>query len=401
MVKLEGLEVSHTRKRQILQLIEEKLKYSPVLVLQGVRQCGKSFFIREILSQNFKNLKYVTLDNTQNRDSANRSPGLFLDQHKNDSNCLAVDEAQKAPDLFDSVKERVDLKKRPAQYILLGSTEFSHRTKIRESLTGRASRAQLYPFNLSETQHLPLTTKTLFLPFHEKCRVLREHTLKYLERGGLPGIFSIRNDKERLNFFKDWVDLTINRDLHQIKGLRLDSATAHDILRYIATQSETDLSSIAKKLRLSYRKVESHVTALKALFAIYEVRALPEGTGKSQFFLCDVGIAESLGATFEKKLQTWVLIEFLSKNSYSNNAIDEVFTYRTTKGSRIEFVIRDKKEGLHAFKVYPHERLVHQDFEILRAFKKKFRGSKVYGLATQRIDLHKDKITIFEWESIV
>ena len=52
---------------------------------------------------------------------------------------LVIDEAQKVPKIFDAVKFVVDPSNRPGQFLLLGSTEFSKKTLIRESHTGRIS----------------------------------------------------------------------------------------------------------------------------------------------------------------------------------------------------------------------------------------------------------------------
>ncbi|MCX6124829.1 MAG: AAA family ATPase [Proteobacteria bacterium] len=47
---------------------------------------------------------------------------------------IILDKVQKAPRLFDEIKRLVDLKKRPGEFILTGSSGFSSKIGIRESL---------------------------------------------------------------------------------------------------------------------------------------------------------------------------------------------------------------------------------------------------------------------------
>jgi len=139
----------HDRKRHIIKLIKKKLSFSPIVTIQGPRQCGKSFFTREILQKSLKDSQYFTLDLSSERDFANSNPDTFLEGKKK-FHPLIIDEAQKAPALFDAFKYQVDQNRRPGMYLLLGSTEFSGELLIKESLTGRLSRTRMYPMTMAE-----------------------------------------------------------------------------------------------------------------------------------------------------------------------------------------------------------------------------------------------------------
>lgn len=127
----------HRKLRYLLPIIIKKRKLWPALGIVGARQVGKSTLLREEIASKIKG-KYITFDNKEDRDRVKKSPQYFLKAHlpKNDT-VLIFDEVQKAPDIFDAIKIEIDNKKVPGQFILTGSTEFSIRTQIRESLTGR------------------------------------------------------------------------------------------------------------------------------------------------------------------------------------------------------------------------------------------------------------------------
>ena len=73
---------------------------SPVRILRGVRQCGKSSLIQDL------GRPRAVLDDLGLREMARRDPSLFLDLQPSP---LAIDEAQYAPELFPEIKRRVDL----------------------------------------------------------------------------------------------------------------------------------------------------------------------------------------------------------------------------------------------------------------------------------------------------
>ncbi len=127
-----------------------------------------------------------------------------------------IDEVQKVPHLFDEIKAKVDEAPRPGQFLILGSTEFSIESKIKESLTGRLSRLKIYPFNLSETQSLPMNPQKQFPFIGPKSRASKQSLLKYLKNGGLPGIFIIKSELENQNAISDWIEPKVRERIEKL-----------------------------------------------------------------------------------------------------------------------------------------------------------------------------------------
>jgi predicted AAA+ superfamily ATPase len=329
------------------------------------------------------------------------NPSAFLNQ-KEQGALLAIEEAERAPELFETIKEVVDLDRRPCQFILLGSTEFSHRTNIRESLTGRASRAQIYPFNLAETHDEPPKKGDFIKSLKQPPRFSQKDVLTYLDRGGMPGIFAVRSSAERSNLMEDWIDLSLSRDLFQIKNFRPDALLARRMLEYIATHSENSIKDMTKALSVDRRRIQKHMDALKALFIVNPIEPILESTGEAIYFLCDVGIAKHLGAGFDQRLRTWVALELLSQLSYTGYATGQtLFTYRTEKGSRIDFVMKGQDNRYTAIKVFPFEGVVYQELEILRAFNNKFEAAESFALCSQAANAAGEEgLKLIPWETL-
>lgn len=393
--------IAHERRRQILQILIKKTKFSPIVSIQGPRQCGKSYLARNILPKSIPKMTYQSLDQQNVRTFAAENPRSFLTQ--DGSLPMAIDEVQKVPDLFDEIKDIVDRHRKPGQFVILGSTEFSHETQIRESLTGRLSRVRLFPFNLSETLKMDLNPSKE-LPFlNKKARVSRSDLLRYLKNGGLPGIFSVKSDVERASLFSDWISLTVERDIHQIQRFKLDSEIARSVLAGIAKLEEPTAANLAKLLKLNSRKLNSYLLALKTLFVIFEVLPFQGSTGKPRYYLTDLGLLHTWSASFERQLQTWFYLELYSQLSYKGYAIRPLHYFRTSKGSGVDLMFENNGQ-LTAIKLIPTERHDERDFFIFFSLQEKYKDKfnlKMHALTGTEKPYNTNACTVWPWESIV
>jgi predicted AAA+ superfamily ATPase len=389
----------HLRARHALSLLQKKLQYSPVVSIQGVRQCGKSTLARELLPSTVKGSVYRTLDLPSVLDSAIARPESFLEA-LSDSGIVILDEAQKAPKLFDAIKALVDQNRRPGQYLLLGSTEFSKAMKIREALTGRLSRLRLFPMTLGETLGLKQEkSRTFFLS--TRPRVNRRALLQFLHRGGMPGIFATRSESERQGQFEDWLSLTVERDALQIPTRRLNPVLLRRVLREIVLAREPDAVHLSRALRISPTSIRTMLDALKTLFVIHEIPPHPAGTGKPHYYLCDPGLATQLGASFEKQLKTWFYLEVLSRlasHGLDGNVL--LSYYRTSKGSLIHGVWEEPGKTT-LLKLLDREGIDERELLVLESAKlKHFPKADLISLGGIRQSEKVRSVHIHPWESL-
>lgn len=369
-----------------------------MVAVQGARQTGKSVLIRDLLPPKAPHLVFRSFDSPATLDLAIARPESFLAQFE--SNVLvAIDEAQKVPAIFDVVKLRVDSQRRPGMYILLGSTQFSTLSGIRESLTGRMTRLRIFPLTLAEVNEQELNRKGTLVFLSEKPKVSRRELMQFLTRGGLPGIFAVRSDEERDNLLEDWLALTCERDLLRIKSKSLDPILARKILTQIARLTEPSAGEIARALRVDNRRVQSHLNALEALFVVQPLHPHRDGTGKTLYFLFDVGLVTLLGAGFERQMHTLAVSEILTRISYLGIRDCELCFYRGRKGNIIHLVLQEK-ENIFAIKILAEERIDLRELMGLMAWKKKNKNVSLYALGPQRVTLKKEKIEIYPWESV-
>ena len=111
----------------IHRLLADKLKSMatkfPVIAITGPRQSGKTTLCKEL----FKDYRYVSLENPDNRQFALEDPKGFLSEY---SHNIIIDEVQNVPELFSYIQEIVDNSKQNGQFILIGSQNFSLLDKV-------------------------------------------------------------------------------------------------------------------------------------------------------------------------------------------------------------------------------------------------------------------------------
>lgn len=391
----------HLRKRHLLPTLIKRLKHSPVVAIQGVRQCGKSTLAREMIPKIIDDSVYKTFDQNSVLDFAKRNPETFLEglaAHK----LVVLDEVQKSPSIFDSIKHAVDLERKPGRFLILGSTEFSKMMRIRESLTGRLSRVRLFPMTMAELKQIPLSPESEFF-LSPAPRITRRDLLKFLSQGGLPALFSVRDADEFSQRAQDWLNLTVERDALLIPTKKLAPDQIYRVLQKVATLAEPEAGRIAKSLRISPIQCKSIIEALKTLFVLHEILPHSTGSGKPRYYLCDPGLARVLGADFERQLETAFYLECLAKRAVYGQTFEPALTYfRTSKGSVIHAVV-ETKDQISALKIIPNEKIDERELMVLTAFRERLKKHKkvmlhaLAGTDQKRKDMD---IQILAWESM-
>ena len=130
--------------------ITSALAQFPVVALLGPRQCGKTTLAREIYGSHStlqnKNLNYFDLENSE--DLARLSdPNLALAQL---TGLIVIDEVQRIPELFRTLRVLVDRPESSAQVPILGSASRELIQQSSESLAGRIRYIEITPFQSNE-----------------------------------------------------------------------------------------------------------------------------------------------------------------------------------------------------------------------------------------------------------
>ena len=118
----------------------EALEDSPVVLIHGPRQCGKSTLARTVGTP--RGYEYITFDDNATRDAAVFDPVGFIDSLPDRA---ILDEVQRVPSIFTTLKKVVDRDRTPGRFILTGSANVLLIPSLADSLAGRMEILRLYP----------------------------------------------------------------------------------------------------------------------------------------------------------------------------------------------------------------------------------------------------------------
>ena len=140
------------------------LSWSPAVLLTGPRQSGKTTLCKAIQEAGSlaNDYTYFTFVDPIVCEYANSDPIGFVDDLP--SNAI-LDEVQLAPEIYRSLKKTIDEHREPGRFLLTASAQLSLMSGLSESLVGRMSLTQLYPFAQCEIdQDVPDTKRDASKP---------------------------------------------------------------------------------------------------------------------------------------------------------------------------------------------------------------------------------------------
>ncbi|MCW5943214.1 MAG: ATP-binding protein [Fimbriimonadaceae bacterium] len=254
--------------RQASRRLGEALDDTPVVLVQGPRQCGKSTLAETVAAE--RGMRRVTLDDPLALDAALRNPTEFLAAN---GPALLVDEVQRAPDLFLAIKRAVDRDRRPGRFLLTGSANVLLLPKIADSLAGRMEIVPLWPFSEAEIEGTDGDlVESLFSVGPLAAPPTPPNLDERLLRGGFPEPVSRSGPSRRQAWFAAYAKTLVERDVRDLANIEGLNALPR-LLRLIAARSgETlNLSSLSRETGVPHTTLTRYVSLLEAAFLIVQV----------------------------------------------------------------------------------------------------------------------------------
>lgn len=340
----------HPRKRHIEQILLKRAKNFPVIGLLGARQVGKSTFLMDqwlpLIDAN-----YITFDEKEVAQRAQRAPAqLLIDESKNQKRHLIIDEAQKVPHIFDSIKAIVDKNRRNGSFTLSGSVEFSSKSGVRESLAGRMGITKLFPMTMRELSNKEFVSPWVQFKFDEKDIIEPKSVETWLERGGIPIFCRLSDFDERIGLVNSWIEAICYKDIKQLKEAVYDSEIAYNLMVYLSNDSLVSYSKLASEFGVSVAKIKKHLFALESLFLIYKIPLFENPAGRPRYRIFDAGVLNALRGSKttitsrRDSLITLAINEIYSQYEYSGKLKPELFHYRSRGGAEIDLVVQTKEK---------------------------------------------------------
>ena len=135
-------------RRHLLPRLRDALADTPVVMLVGPRQAGKSTLAQQLIAEGHE-ARYLTFDDAGTLAAARGDPTGFI---AGLDGSAVLDEVQRAPDLFLAIKAAVDRDRRPGRFLLTGSANVLLLPRVADSLAGRMEVLTLWPFSQGEIE---------------------------------------------------------------------------------------------------------------------------------------------------------------------------------------------------------------------------------------------------------
>ena len=202
--------------RRIEPRIAEALLDTPVVLLAGPRQAGKTTLVKQIADQ--QKLRYLTMDDELTFLSAKEDPvGMIRSLDR-----AVIDEIQRAPQLLLAIKKSVDEDRRPGRFLLTGSANLMALPTAADSLAGRMETLSLLPLSQSEIEsHSANWIDSAFSGQILKVDqpALGSDLIERVLRGGYPEAISRATSKRRVMWSRQYIDAIIQRDVRDVAGI--------------------------------------------------------------------------------------------------------------------------------------------------------------------------------------
>lgn len=337
--------------------LEDALGYSPVTLIHGPRQCGKTTLARKLGEP--LGYAYISFDDPLSLEQAQTDPVGFVSRLPERA---ILDEVQRAPSIFSVLKMAVDERRAPGRFILSGSSNVLLVPNLSDTLAGRLAILRLHPLAQCELEgSRPAFFEDLFSGDFQVqgARQPRRHVSDRIVSGGYPPALVAPTQWQRAEWCRDYVDTILMREVRELSRIRA-LGEMPKLLSLMADQTAQvlNVSRLASTLRLSRPTALDYLELLERVFLAKRLppwfnSMTPRQTRAPKIHIADTGLAcVLLGETsltlpdnrprFGHLLETFVLNELRRLASWEKTGYS-FFHYRDRDQTEVDIVV--EREG--------------------------------------------------------
>lgn len=369
--------------RAIETRLLEELSDSPVVFVHGPRQCGKTTLTRVVGEA--RGYTYFTLDDGVILTAAQEDPRGFVADLPDR---VILDEIQRAPELFASIKLEVDRKREPGRFLLTGSSNILLAPRLSDSLAGRLGLLRLHPLSQSEVAAQPSDLLDCLIqgtfPIRKAVRQGPE-LAKRIVGGGYPAALARSSPHRRAAWYRDYIETLVQRDVRDLSRIRSLDALPR-LLELAAGQTAhlLNVSDLASPFQLARPTIREYLTLLERIFLLEELPAwhstrLRRLVKTPKIHLGDTGVASALlgldgeslwedRGLYGQLVETFVLQELRKLASWHERDL-HFFHYRDKDKAEVDIVLEFGPGRIAGVEVKAASTVTARDFRGLRKLK--------------------------------
>lgn len=313
-------------RKELEARLEQALRRSPITLLSGPRQCGKTTLARRVASG-----RGATFFDLEDPETALRAETLGL-ALRDLRGLIVIDECQRVPALFPLLRVLADRRPRTARFLLLGSSSSELVRDASESLAGRVRHVDMSGFTLEEAGARAMP--------------------RLWSRGGFPRSFLATSDAESFRWRQDFIRAHLEQDLPAL-GIRIPAPALRRFWSMLAhVQALTwNSADLARSMGTQEDTARRYLDILTGSFMIRQLPPWFENIGKRlvkapKVYFRDTGLLHALiGLRTERELRTYSRLGF----SWEGFAIEQIlqrfgaereaYFYKTYAGAELDLLI--------------------------------------------------------------
>lgn len=363
--------------RNIKKHAQEALQDSPVVLINGARQTGKSTLAQTLRPDR----RYLTLDDPAVLAAAQADPFGFISSQQG---LICLDEIQRAPELFLAIKAEVDKNRTPGRFLLTGSANVLLLPQMADSLAGRMEIVELWPLAQCEINSQPfdLIARLFAGDFAENYPFNRDNFITRLLMGGFPEIQTRTSERRREAWFDSYLTTILQRDVRDLASIN-GLTELPRLMQLLATRNGSllNMAELSRSSGIAQTTLKRYLTLLETLFLIHLVPAWSSNLGKRlqkspKLFLSDYGMTAHLQGQSMAGIQathglpgdlveSFVHAELAKHQSWSSLRT-HLMHYRTTTGMEVDFVLENRRKELIGIEVKAAATITRKDLNGLR-----------------------------------
>lgn len=359
--------------------LTEALGDSPVVLIHGPRQCGKSTLARMVGEAH--GYTSFSFDDDVARAAALRDPAGFVADLPARS---ILDEVQHVPALFGALKAAVDRRRTPGRFLLTGSANVLFVPALSDSLAGRMAIVRLYPLAQAELAARP--PRFLDALFGDGFKTRRSdrlgrHLADRIVAGGYPVALARTSAGRRRAWYRDYIETMIQRDVRDLARIASFDALPR-LLALAAGQTARllNVSDLSGPFQLSRPTIRDYVTLLERVFLLEELppwhsNRLSRLVKTPKLHVGDTGVACALlgvdaASLWQDRdllgqlLETFVYQELRRQGSWHDEEI-RFHHFRDKDGYEVDVVL-ERGRAIAGIEVKASATVTNRDFRGLR-----------------------------------
>ena len=342
-------------KRQIQDPIASYIPQREILIITGVRRCGKSSLMRllcddllssEDISEN--NILYLNFEDERFvpftvQDFEPLYEAFFELENPQGRNYMFLDEIQNINGWEKWLNRLYEFEN--IKIFVTGSNASLIGSEISTALTGRNRQIAIWPFSFREflaMKGVLIDARSIYKR-QKKVEIIRLFR-EYLELGGFPEVLKIGDTTLLEQYYKDIIyrDVIARYGIKNIKEIK-------ELTLFLASNPGTIQSykNMQKIIGVrSLNTVKNYLEALNDVYLFFSMDLFDYSLKRqiynpSKIYCIDVALSNSISFRFSRNIghiyENIVFLELLRRNK-------EIYYWKSKKGKEVDFIV---KEGLH------------------------------------------------------